>query len=149
MRGKAAQVELFKIADTAFKDTHIKVTDAVFIQIFSDAFAVTHLAVHPAVGRGDTFYSPHAAVGVERADHGGTAEPVAILGSYLAVFTHLFKLGKRSDNLALAVGYGHGVYLAYPARRKQWTFYRCDADTHERGDMAGNIVICERGRTGS
>ena len=112
---RSPRAVLFKILDARREQSHIGLRVAlrsVFEHELADAFAVSHLAEHSAVGACDALYRKHRAVGIERALHGRATVHVAILRRYLTVFDELVDHRFIGKELALAVGHGHLIDVA-------------------------------------
>ena len=103
---------LLKVVYAALKDFLILLKRNVFVEIFALSLAVTHLAEHSAVGRGDTLDSAYGAVEVELNAVGGLAAEINVLGSDLTVCRKLLNGFEVSHKPALAVRNGNCEYVA-------------------------------------
>ena len=103
-----------------------------------------HLAEDAAVGAGDALHCQDGAVGVVAQVHARPAVEVDVLRGYLPVFNELLEQLGLADEAALAVGDGHGVYVADGALAQPGAEVRAHARAHEPALVAADSVVCER-----
>ena len=105
-------MRLFKIFYAAFKEQLVLLEGNILIEVVALAFAVSHLAEHPAVGRGDALDGTDRTVDIVSDVASGLAAQINILRGELTVLSELVNGFLVSEEASLSVRDGNGEHVA-------------------------------------